>query len=164
MSWATAAVDLLVDAVAASATFQSLVGASTAAAAKARIVAYHTGAPGLDAVAEGQARAVTGATLSLSQPYAAIFLLGVRRDLAGIWAWDQRVDLLLRIAVERRQTGEAPDDWVARAVDTVEDVRTDIEASHTIPLLEWRELAAFSAEDAPQSELTIVDQTLTIGG
>lgn len=129
-SYESKALELAINMLCASASFQALTGAASAAAARAFVVETDSGAP-QDVNGEiGAGIAASGAELDLAVPPYAIVGLepGVARSLGGVGYFDYEFGIVIRLILARRADGETPPDSSRRAWNVTGQITDQINA------------------------------------
>jgi hypothetical protein len=113
-SYEAKAIENAISMLAASATFRTLVGASTSDEAKAFIIETYGGNPGQNSGRQGKALSTTGATIDLAtQPHAVIGLGlepggGVATQAGGVGSFDYDFAIGVRLTMPRAMQDNSP--------------------------------------------------------
>jgi hypothetical protein len=129
MSYARAALDLAVTALANSAAFQSLCGAADATAALSFIVKTTSGGPSANDALTSIGKAADGSDIDLSAPgFAIVGTQGVTKTPGGVGYDDRDLSISYRIVMPRVVGAEAPAAASDRCWDTAGDIADEIDA------------------------------------
>lgn len=128
-SYEAKALEFAVAMLAASATFRTLVSATTSDGAKAFIVETHSGSPGSVGGRLGKGKAVSGADLDLNAaPFAIVGMDGVETNSPAVAYADYEFTISIRLVLQRFLPDELPAESMRRAWNVAGAVRAEMQA------------------------------------
>lgn len=169
-SYEAKALELAINMLCASASFQALVGAASAAAARAFVVETTSGAPADTNGKLGKGFATTGAELDLAVPPYAIVGLepGVARTRGGVGYFDYDFSVVIRLVFVRRISGDAPPDSGRRAWNVTGQITDQINAqvggADALADAEAKSEGIFMDEEGVHRDHVITQITITAQG
>lgn len=113
--------------LAASTTFQTLVGAANSTAALSWIIESFGGNPRANN-AQDKATATDGTLFATTSPHGIVHLRTFNRTLAGVGYWNSEGTTEIAIYQARFLTGEKPPEQLRRARNVLDGIRADIDA------------------------------------
>ena len=125
-SYESAAIGFAIAMLTGSATFQSLVGATTATAALARVVEFDGGDP--KEVGSTKAIAADGSTFLITPPYAQVASQKFPADSSQALGWTKRMGEISIALVLPAMAADTPPERIRRALNTLGAIRLEIEA------------------------------------
>lgn len=109
----------------ASSTFQTLVGAANATAAKAKIIEEWGGTPKL-AGGQGKAIACDNSAFTATPPYAILRVPEIQTELIGVGFYRFRGEVELVLLQARKLTSETPPESMRRSTNIADAIRDEI--------------------------------------
>jgi hypothetical protein len=124
-SYEAKAVDLAITMLANSTTFQTLVGAANATAAKAKIIESWGGNPGRTG-GKGKATATDGTQFTINPPFAVVHQSEIDTELGGVASIDYSGSIGIELHLARVTATDSPPETFRRGRNTLGFIRAEL--------------------------------------